>query len=223
MLQRSWRRPQSCRLAAVRASPRPSSPSRRSGSRRWTPPRIGIVARSQRPAPTSTRVILAVLVRSRSSYVPGSRRTSVPRRSSFSATSRGKAAAWSARSSCGGRRSRRRTGSRRCASEIHLWLGAFARFTEGAAAGDRHAAAALELAKAVGDDSLRAWALSAVAFGRFRAGLPGGLSQVAQAVQLATSARDPRQRLDITFMAVNCFVWAYELDRARTMLAGHRP
>ena len=57
--------------------------------------------------------------------------------------------------------------------EIHQWLGNFARFTEGEAAGDRHAAAALELAEALGDDSLRAGALSVLAFGRFRAGLSG--------------------------------------------------
>jgi DNA-binding CsgD family transcriptional regulator len=102
--------------------------------------------------------------------------------------------------------------------EIHQWLGSFTRFTEGAAAGDRHAAAALELAEAIGDDSLRAGALCALAFGRFRAGLPGALSQVEQAVQLATSVGDPRQRLEINFLAVNCFVWAYQLDRARTLL-----
>ena len=102
--------------------------------------------------------------------------------------------------------------------EIHKWLGSFARFTEGEAAGDRHAAAALELAEAVGDDSLRAGALSVLAFGRFRAGSPGGLSLVEQTVQLATSAGDPRQRLEINFMAVNPLVWAYQLDRARSLL-----
>ena len=102
--------------------------------------------------------------------------------------------------------------------EIHKWLGSFARFTEGEAAGDRHAAAALELAEAVGDDSLRAGALFVLAFGRFRAGSPGGLSLVEQTVQLATSAGDPRQRLEINFMAVNPLVWAYQLDRARSLL-----
>ena len=70
----------------------------------------------------------------------------------------------------------------------------------------------------VGDDSLSAGALSVLAFGRFRAGLADGLSLVEQAAQLATSAGDPRQQLEINFMAVNVFVWAYQLDRARTLL-----
>jgi hypothetical protein len=102
--------------------------------------------------------------------------------------------------------------------EIHQWLGGFVRFTEGEASGDRHAAAAHELADALGDEPLRAAALSALAEGRFRAGVPGALSLVEQAVRLATPTADPRQRLRVDFMAVYLFVWAYQLDRARTLL-----
>ena len=102
--------------------------------------------------------------------------------------------------------------------EIHQWLAGFVRSTEGEAAGDLHATAALELADALDDDSLRALALSALAEGRFRTGVPGALSLVEQAVRLAKRAADPRLRLRVDFMAANLFVWAYELDRARELL-----
>jgi DNA-binding CsgD family transcriptional regulator len=102
--------------------------------------------------------------------------------------------------------------------EIHQWLAGFVRSTEGEAAGDLHAKAAFELAEALDDDSLRAGALSALAEGRFRTGVPGALSLAGQAVRLAKRAADPRQRLWVDFMAANLFVWAYELDRARELL-----
>ncbi len=105
-------------------------------------------------------------------------------------------------------------------AEIHQWLAGEVPFTEGAAAGDEHAVIALELAEALDDDLLRAGARVVLAFGRFRAGVPGALSLVEQAAQLGTHAVDPRrQRLD-NFQLVIPLVWAYQLDRARTLLEG---
>jgi hypothetical protein len=64
-------------------------------------------------------------------------------------------------------------------AEIHQWLAGELPFTEeGAAAGDEHAVIALELAEALDDDHLRAGACVVLAFGRFRAGVPGALSLV---------------------------------------------
>ena len=189
-----------------------------------TPPRIGIAARSQRPAPTSTRVMLAVLVRSRSSYVPGSRRAARAEAlvllSDIEAES-GRTGALD-RAAAGGARGGRRAADaarRRSTFGSAALLGS----RRAKAAGDRHAAAALELAEAVGDDSLRAWALSAVAFGvsgrAFRAGCLRSSRPFSSQRLPATRASGSTS----TFMAVNCFVWAYQLDRARTLLAGHRP
>jgi len=102
--------------------------------------------------------------------------------------------------------------------EIHEWLGATVRMTEGAAAGDRHAVTALELAEALGDESIRAGALSVLAFGRFRAGVSGGLSQVEEAAELAMLVDDPRQRRKLISLALNPLVWSHRLDRARALV-----
>ena len=102
-------------------------------------------------------------------------------------------------------------------AEIHEWLALAVTHTEGAAAGDEHALTALELAEALGDDALRAGALSVLAVGRFRSGDPDSLRLVAQA-QLAAAAVGPRQRRRASFEVVYPLVWSYRLDRARTLL-----
>ena len=161
--------------------------------------------------------MLVVLAHWRSSFLPGRRRVGEPRRSSCSATSRTLAPIWSARSNCAGRRSTPRGRSPVLQAEIHMWLGETVQFTEGAASGDRHVVAALELAEALEDDSLRAGALSLLAFGRFRAGVPGALSQVEQAAELAPLIDDPRQRRTVISLTLNPLVWSYRLDRARAL------
>lgn len=80
-------------------------------------------------------------------------------------------------------------------AEIHLRLGAALLFTEGAGPADEHAVTALALAEALGDDALRAAALSALATGRFWAGDPDAMRLVEQ-VELAAATADPRRRRD---------------------------
>jgi DNA-binding CsgD family transcriptional regulator len=104
-------------------------------------------------------------------------------------------------------------------AEIHEWLGGALWFTEGAGPADEHAVTALELAEALGDDALRAGALSMLAVGRFRTGDPDALRLVEQA-QLAAATVDPRHRRRVIFSVLHPLVWSYQLDRARTLLEG---
>ena len=105
-------------------------------------------------------------------------------------------------------------------AEIHQWLAQALPFTEGAAAGDQHAEIALELGEALDDDALRAGALSVLAFGRFRAGVPGALSLVDRAIRLTKPEFDARLRREIYVLALNSLMWANQLSRARMLYAG---
>jgi DNA-binding CsgD family transcriptional regulator len=102
-------------------------------------------------------------------------------------------------------------------AEIHESLGLAVWFTEGAGPADEHAVKALELADALGDQGLRARALSVLALGRFRAGDPDALRLVGQA-EVAASGVDPRQRRRAIFRIVHPLVWSYQLERARALL-----
>jgi DNA-binding CsgD family transcriptional regulator len=102
-------------------------------------------------------------------------------------------------------------------AELHQWLAGHVRVTEGAACGDRHAVAALELAETLDDDFLRAGALGALAFGRFRAGDPDAPRLIEESQQ-AASGLDEQMRRKVDFVAVHALVWSYQLDRAWTLL-----
>jgi DNA-binding CsgD family transcriptional regulator len=102
--------------------------------------------------------------------------------------------------------------------ETHLWLAHVLPFTDSVAAGDRHAVTALELAEALDDDALRIAALGTLAWGRYRAGLPGALELVDRALDLVHPGLDASLRRDLALGAVNSLVWSHELDRARSLV-----
>ena len=106
---------------------------------------------------------------------------------------------------------------------IHQRLAGFGRLTEGLVWAEGHARAALELAEQVGDEALRAGALSVLAFLRFDVGDVDGLRLAEQAHQLAAAADDPELLDEATFALAHVLVWSVSTDRARDLLeAQHR-
>jgi DNA-binding CsgD family transcriptional regulator len=101
---------------------------------------------------------------------------------------------------------------------IHQWLGSEVRRTEGFAAAERHARSALELAKELGDTSLRARTLSTLGFLRFNGAEPDAVELVERAYALAEQVDDPRERRETTFDLARVLTWSGRLDRARTLL-----
>ena len=103
-------------------------------------------------------------------------------------------------------------------ASIHTWLAGGVRITEGLAAAEAHARAALGLAERVGDDGLRAGALSALSLLRFNAGAPEALDLAEQALD-AAAASGQRERCDeASFGLAHTLLWSSQLDRARTLL-----
>ena len=146
----------------------------------------------------------------------------MPRRSSCSAISRTPSSSSSRRSKCAGRRSRRRRGWPSCKRRSTSGSPQALPFTEGAAAGDQHAVdRARARPKRSTTTALRAGALSVLAFGRFRAGVPGALSLVDQAIRLTKPAFDARQRREINVLAAELrSSGRTSSSRARMLLAG---
>ena len=101
---------------------------------------------------------------------------------------------------------------------IHQWLAYAVRMTEGIGAAVRHAQTSLEIAEQLDEDALRAWALSALAVVRFRAGDAGALDLAEQAYELASTADDPRLRLETTMWLASSLVHCFVLERARDLL-----
>ena len=103
------------------------------------------------------------------------------------------------------------------AASIHLRLSLIVRFTEGIAAAERHARAAVELAERVDDAALRAAAIAALALIRFNAGKPGALRLAEQARALVPTAGS-QSAADAGFALAHILVWSYSLERARVLL-----
>ena len=74
------------------------------------------------------------------------------------------------------------------AASIHQRLSLIVRFTEGIAAAERHAEAAVEVAERLDDAALRAAAMAGLALIRFNAGKPGALRLAEQASALVPAA-----------------------------------
>ena len=103
-------------------------------------------------------------------------------------------------------------------ASIHQWLGSEVRRTEGFAAAEQHARAALELAQRLGDDALRARALATLGFLRFNGAQSDALGFVERAYALAERVDEPRERLDAAFVLAYALTWSGRLNRARTLL-----
>jgi DNA-binding CsgD family transcriptional regulator len=103
-------------------------------------------------------------------------------------------------------------------ASIHQRLGLLVRFTDGLAAAEEHARAAVMLAGASGDAAVHAAALGSFALIRFNAGDPGALELADQAHSLA--AGDPYASTETVFTLGHVLVWSGELERARALLEG---
>ena len=98
---------------------------------------------------------------------------------------------------------------------IHQQLSLRVRFSEGLAAAELHAQAAVQLAEGLGDDALRSVALTGLAIIRFNRGFEGALRLAEQATELASSEAE-RHSAEIALAHV--LVWSFELGRARDVL-----
>jgi DNA-binding CsgD family transcriptional regulator len=103
-------------------------------------------------------------------------------------------------------------------ASIHAWLASAVRLTEGLGAAVLHARASLELAERLGDDRLRAEALTALSVVRFNAGEPDALELAEQALDLAAAAGESKRLFEAWEGLVHVLVWSAQLDRARTLL-----
>jgi DNA-binding CsgD family transcriptional regulator len=104
-------------------------------------------------------------------------------------------------------------------ASIHRQLALALRFTDGYAAAESHASAAVEVAKRLDDHALVAAALGALAIIRFNRGRPDALRLAEQAVERARLAVGPRARLEAEFGLVHVLVWSRHAEQARGMLA----
>ena len=103
-------------------------------------------------------------------------------------------------------------------AEIHLVLSGAVRITEGIAAAERNARAALEIADRLDNDALRAGALAALSFLRFTTAEPDGLRMAEEANDLAARSADPQQRLTVGLNLARLLFFSFHLERARALL-----
>jgi DNA-binding CsgD family transcriptional regulator len=103
-------------------------------------------------------------------------------------------------------------------ASIHTWLAGAVRLTEGLAAAEAHAQTALGLAERVGDDGLRAGALSVLSRLRFNAGAPDALDLAEQALDAAAASGRRERHDEASFGLAHALLWSSQLDRARTLL-----
>jgi DNA-binding CsgD family transcriptional regulator len=103
-------------------------------------------------------------------------------------------------------------------ASIHTWLAGRVRVTEGLAAAEAHARTALELAERVGDEGLRAGALTVLSLLRFNAAAPEALDLAEQALDAAAASGRRQRRDEASFGLAHALLWSSQLDRARTLL-----
>ena len=121
----------------------------------------------------------------------------------------------SARSRSWKRRWTMRPGTRRsrcCCTGNSAVLG---RLTKGMEWAQRHARVALDLADSLGDDALRAGALSALAFLRFNGGDPDAPRDAERAYELALACGDQQQLHRAESMLGHVLGWSVHTERAR--------
>ena len=178
------------RSHAARRSSRRSSGSTPCARRLPTQATIATDVRSRPHAPTSLPERERVLARSRSSFSLRLRRAPRARRRSHSCPSSRER---SVRSRSWKRRWTMRSGTRRSQVSLHRQLAVLGRLTKGMEWAQRHARAAMDLADSLGDDALRAGALSALAFLRFNGGDPDAPRDAERAYELALACGDQQQ------------------------------
>ena len=103
-------------------------------------------------------------------------------------------------------------------ASIHRGLALFVRFTEGMAAGEEHARAAVELAERAGDDAVRAGALASLALTRFNPGKADAPQLAEQGYDLAVASGDAEQLVAATMCLAHVRLWSTQLDAARSLL-----
>jgi DNA-binding CsgD family transcriptional regulator len=103
-------------------------------------------------------------------------------------------------------------------AHIHQWLAGYVHVTEGASAAEYEARASLEITDRLGDDALRAWALSALALVHLQAGEADAFELCERAYELASSAGDSRLRLETTISLARALRHCFDLDAARDLL-----
>ena len=101
---------------------------------------------------------------------------------------------------------------------LHQRLSLLVRFTEGLAAAERHAQAAVELAEGLDDSEIEAAALAGLALIRFNAGKRGSLELAERAYGLVADAPTTRAAADAGFSLAHVLVWSCFFDRARSLL-----
>jgi DNA-binding CsgD family transcriptional regulator len=101
---------------------------------------------------------------------------------------------------------------------LHRQLAVLGRLTKGMEWAQRHARAAVELADSLGDDALRAAALSALAFLRFNGGNPDAPLDAERAYELALACGDQQQLLRAESMLGHVLGWSVRTERARALL-----
>jgi DNA-binding CsgD family transcriptional regulator len=101
---------------------------------------------------------------------------------------------------------------------LHRQLAILGRLTKGLDWATRHARAAMELADSLGDDALRAAALSALAFLRFNGGDPDAPRDAERAYELALACGDQQQLHRAESMLGHVLGWSVRTERARALL-----
>ena len=107
-------------------------------------------------------------------------------------------------------------------ASIHTWLAGRVRVTEGLPAAEAHARTALGLAEQVGDDGLRAGALSVLSVLRFNAGAPEAVDLARQALEAAAASGRREQCDEASLGLAHALVWSFQFDRARELLESLR-
>jgi DNA-binding CsgD family transcriptional regulator len=101
---------------------------------------------------------------------------------------------------------------------VHQRLALEVRFFEGRSAAEAHARTALELARGLDDDALRAGALAVLALLRFIGGRPDARRLAEEAHVHARQAADDERLLYAAFCLAHVLVWSAELAAARDLL-----
>jgi DNA-binding CsgD family transcriptional regulator len=103
-------------------------------------------------------------------------------------------------------------------ASFHRRLAMNGRIVHGMAWGERHARTAFELADAVGDDALRAAALSALAVLHFNQGHPAAPAEAERAYELARTAGGTEELNAAWSVLSHVLVWTLQLERGRELL-----
>jgi DNA-binding CsgD family transcriptional regulator len=103
-------------------------------------------------------------------------------------------------------------------ASLHQRVSLLVRFTEGLEVAERHARAAVELARPLDDADLEAAALAGLALIRFNAGKEGARELAERAYALSAAAPGAQTAGDAGFSLAHILFWSCRLDDARSLL-----